>query len=443
MNYVQVNGQQFVYKGEPIRLRGFGIGTWLCLEHFMMGLPTSEKVMRGAFEEACGEKTAEEFFTAYQTNFIQEDDFKLLKETGVNFLRVPFNYRLFIDDNDVTHLKQEGFAYFDELLSLCSKYEIFVMFDLHTTPGGQNPDWHSDNNNGVPLFWEYQIFRRQVTELWKAIAKRYKDEPFLMGYDLLNEPAMANWPSINEFYEETIGAIREVDKNHIIILEGDLFSMDFSELTKFEDPQIALGFHYYPTVWHRDLLNQEMSREVRKQKISEGLDRLVEIKNQFNRPAFCGEFGYAAADVGSEEFALELLADTVELMEAHELSWTLWCYKDAHIMSMVSPKKTGNWMKLVQDIHEYWSQDIEKEQANYLLEQLADKWYPNMTEEEHYLLQFRFRATIYQLQKEHILIPELTKRTEEEILQLPEDFKFEHCQVNKAFQDYMKMILTK
>lgn len=98
----------------------------------------------------------------------------------MNLLRVPFSYRLFIDDENPGVYKEEGFGYMDRLLALCSKYEIFLMPDLHTVPGGQNPDWHSDNTTGIPQFWHFRIFQEQIVKLWQDIAQRYQDEPFLV-----------------------------------------------------------------------------------------------------------------------------------------------------------------------------------------------------------------------------------------------------------------------
>lgn len=440
MDYIRAVNKNFTYKGKPIRLRGFGIGTWLNLEHFMIGLPTSEQMLKQAIEKEYGSEVAGEFFKRYREEFFKEEDFKLLKECGVNFIRIPFNYRLFIEDNSTEVYREEGFIYFDNLFSLCKKYEIFVLIDLHTTPGSQNPDWHSDNSNGVPLFWEYQILRRQMTGLWAAIAARYYEEPYLMGYDLLNEPAMAKWPMINEFYEETIAAIREVDKNHVIVLEGDQFSMDFSGLKNFKEEQLALSFHYYPTVWHPNLLEPSLDRQVRKEKIADGLDKLLNIREQFDCPVFCGEFGYGA-DCGDNEFTMKLLMDTIELMEERQVDWLLWCYKDAHFMSMISPKYSSDWMKLVAEVQDEWTQDIEKEQASRILDLIGAEWFIDMTEENRYLLQFRLRACLYVLQKEYIILPKLNRITVEKFLKMPLDFSFENCDIYPELRDLMKSIL--
>lgn len=37
---------------------------------------------------------------------------------------------------------------------------------------------------------------------------------------------------LNAFFEEVTKAVRKVDKNHIIFIEGDFFSMDFSDIRR-------------------------------------------------------------------------------------------------------------------------------------------------------------------------------------------------------------------
>lgn len=428
MDYIKANKQELIYQGLPITLRGVGIGNWLCIEHFMFGLPGSEELIREGFAEEFGRQATDDFFNSYQRHYVTEADFRFLKACGVNFIRVPFNYRLFIDDQTNEYL-EEGFVIFDRLLELCRRFEIFLMPDLHTTPGAQNPDWHSDNSYGVPLFWKYRDFRQRVTGLWQKIAERYKDEAYLMGYDLLNEPAMADWGILNEFYSETIAAIRSVDQNHLIVLEGDQFSMDFSGMEDFEDTQIALGFHYYPTVWHPDLLKVE--RNQRKRQIVEGLERLLDFGRELNRPVLCGEFGYGAPDLGGKAIANELLEDTLEIFQERKLSWTMWCYKDARYMSLVAPKEDNKWMQLIRKVDGKWSQDIEKMQADKLIELLKVNWYPELTEEEAYLLQFRLRSDLYSLEKNHITKPLLKGYSPVKLEELAKQFSFENCEVDE------------
>ena len=57
-----------------------------------------------------------------------------------------------------------GFEHLDRAIALCRKYGLLAILDLHAAPGGQNPDWHSDNLRGESLFWEYADFRRCIDD---------------------------------------------------------------------------------------------------------------------------------------------------------------------------------------------------------------------------------------------------------------------------------------
>ncbi|MDF2989268.1 MAG: glycoside hydrolase family 5 [Eubacterium sp.] len=438
--FLQVNGKEFYFQGSSVRLRGFGIGSWLNLEHFMLGVPTPDQMIRQAFSDIYGKENAQSFFNSFINNFIGDEDFQLLKKSGINFLRVPFNYRLLIDDQNSMTYREEGFKILDRLMDLCDKYEIFLMPDLHTTPGGQNPDWHSDNTTGIAQFWHFDVFRRQITALWQEIARRYKNRTYLMGYDLLNEPFMLPDTEImNEFFQNTIDAIREVDQNHVIIVESDHFAMDFSKLRHFKDEQLALSFHYYPTVWIPNLLNKNYGREDRKAEFRKGLESLVEIRDTFSRPVICGEAGY---DLHPEDmaFCMELLKDTLDLFEEYKISWAVWTYKDACFMGLVYPGKDSPWMEMVNHIHRKWTHYKEMDQADYIMDIVGDHLFDGIDDSMKYTLQFRLRGILYTLQSEKILKPLLRSMSWEEMQKLPDSFLLKNCSFWQEYFDLIKDI---
>lgn len=437
MDFVKVKGKSFYYNDEEIRFKGLGIGSWLNIEHFMVGLPTTENQMKRTIREAFGHKIEEDFFSRYYNSFIAEEDFVFLKEIGVNLLRVPFHYHLFIDDQAPEKIKNSGFFIFDRLMEFSRKYQIFILPDLHSVPGGQNPDWHSDNQTGYPQFWHYKVFRTQMVELWKVFAERYKNEPYLLGYDVLNEPFLIpKDDQINEFYFEVTEAIRQVDQNHILFIEGDFFAMDFSCIHEIYDEQTALTFHYYPTVWHPDLLKKEMDRMERKQMFESVFLNLIKIRDAFERPILCGEAGY---DIDREDimFTIGLVEDTLELFEKHKVSWTLWSYKDAQLIGLVYPKTESPWMKFVKKIGVYWNHYLDIEMAQKTIQYLCDHYFKDTTDEERYLLQFPQRAIIYRLQETYWLKQEVEKFTDAELLKLPDSFLLSNCDF---YEDYANML---
>ncbi|NJK98194.1 MAG: cellulase family glycosylhydrolase [Bacteroidales bacterium] len=122
-----------------------------------------------------------------------------------------------------------------------------------------------------------------LEKLWVKIAERYKNEPIVAAYDLLNEPLPENTGAAEKYksqlvplYERLIKAIRAVDKKHMFTVEGYNWSNNWSLFDKPLDSNIIYQFHYY--CWERpDNLND----------ISHFLDK----QNQLNTPVWVGETG--------------------------------------------------------------------------------------------------------------------------------------------------------
>lgn len=89
-------------------------------------------------------------------HFFSEEDAKFLALKGLNSLRLPFNYRHFEDDSNPRVLKEEGFKHLDRVIDICARHGIYTILDMHTAPGGQNADWHSDNSTNYAAFWDYK-----------------------------------------------------------------------------------------------------------------------------------------------------------------------------------------------------------------------------------------------------------------------------------------------
>ncbi len=439
MDFVKIKNNKFYFRDKEISFGGLGIGSWLNMEHFMLGIPTPEKQIIEAFEEVFGVERSDSFFDDFICSFVKEEDFQFLKETGVNIIRVPFNYHLFFDDKNPKVLKERGFCYFDRLLAFCRKYEIFLLPDLHAVPGGQNPDWHSDNQTGIPQFWHFEAFQDQIVELWKEIAGYYAEETWILGYDILNEPFLIPGEDgrLQKFYDRVTAAVREADKNHIIFLEGDYFAMDFSAMKELKDEQTAITFHFYPTVWEADLCDPDYPREKRRSVFEDRLVTMIAGMQKFGRPLLCGEAGYDIADHGLAH-VMEMVEDTLDLFKKHDISYTLWCYKDAGFMGLVYPQEDSLWMRFAREMRVKWTHYGEMEMGKELVEIMCGHFPGEVEEKIKYHLQFRQRALLYTLQKEQLLKPQLMSYGWEQISGMPESFAMENCTFYEEYRELLR-----
>ena len=111
--------------------------------------------------------------------------------------------------------------------SLRGEPSIYTVLDLHALPGWQNHHWHSDNPTNQALLWQHPHFQDRVVHLWEVFARRYRDNPWVAGYNPINEPADESRAVVGPFYARLVEAIRAVDPRHTLFLDGNTYSTEF------------------------------------------------------------------------------------------------------------------------------------------------------------------------------------------------------------------------
>ena len=175
--------------GDPVRLKGTNIGGWLNMENFITGYAANESMMRAAMLAVLGRDRYELFFETLLTSFYGEADAAFLADTGLNCVRIPVNYRHLEADARPFEIIEDGFRHLDRAIAAGAAHGVYSIIDLHALPGAQNQHWHSDNPTHVALFWEHKHFQDRAVWLWERLAEHYKGNPWVAGYNLMNEPA--------------------------------------------------------------------------------------------------------------------------------------------------------------------------------------------------------------------------------------------------------------
>ena len=110
-----------------------------------------------------------------------------------------------------------GYELLDRVVGWCKREGLYVVLDMHAAPGGQTGD-NIDDSWGYPFLFESPESQELTVKIWQKIAARYKNEPAVIGYDLLNEPipqffdkAYFN-PKLEPVYRKVVAGIRSVDK---------------------------------------------------------------------------------------------------------------------------------------------------------------------------------------------------------------------------------------
>ncbi|NDL57464.1 glycoside hydrolase family 5 protein [Phytoactinopolyspora mesophila] len=332
MPWIRVDGDQLVDdSGRPVLLRGFGLGGWMNMENFISGYPGTESQTRAAMRSTLGAEGYARFFDTFLRDFFDEDDAQMLSSLGVNCLRVPFNYRHFEDDDAPFVLREDGFRLLDRVIDICARHGIYTILDLHAAPGGQNHHWHSDNPTHHAFFWVHRHFQDRVVYLWEALAERYRDNPAVAGYNPLNEPADESGEVIGPFYTRLEQAIRAVDPRHVLFLDGNKYSSDFSV---FDEPVSNAVYTAHDYALPGIARTSEYPGTTRGEYFDRGVVeqtflRRTEYMRRTGTPIWVGEFGpIYTGDPVRDASCYQLLRDQLSIYAAHGASWSLWTYKD-------------------------------------------------------------------------------------------------------------------
>jgi endoglucanase len=340
--------------GNEVTLAGFGLGGWMNMEDFITGYAGNEEAMRRGLYRAMGGAAYDAFFEAFYESFLAEADARFMAGLGLNAARIAVNYRHFEDDAQPFELREEGFGRLDRAIDLLAAQGIYTIIDLHAAPGYQNHHWHSDNPTHQALFWLHPHFQDRVVHLWEALAERYKDRPEVAGYNPLNEPADESGEVLPRFYRRLVSAIRAVDPRHLLFLDGNRYSTDFSCFDEPYDnavfathdyavPGIAADATAYPgtvrgTYFDRDVLEETFLRR-------------TELMHRTGTPIWIGEFGpQYPADGAGQSWRLDLLRDQLDIYRRYDASWSLWTYKDVGLQGIVVADPESSYMRLTEPV---------------------------------------------------------------------------------------------
>jgi endoglucanase len=348
--WISVNGSRLVDEaGDEVILAGFGAGGWLNMEDFIVGYPGNEEALRSHLLEAMGGAAYDAFFDEFDRVFLGPDDADLLASMGLNSVRIPVNYRRLERDGAPFEYLEEGFRILDRAIDLLASRGIHTIIDLHAAPGYQNHHWHSDNPTHQALFWRHPHFQERVIRLWEVIADRYRDRPEVAGYNPLNEPADESGEVLPLFYERLVTAIRAVDRRHVLFLDGNRYSTDFSCFREpFEGAVFAAHDYALPGfAWAAAYPGTVRGEWVDRASLEETFLRRTEFMRRTGTPIWIGEFGPMYPPEHPEQLGwrLDILRDQLAIYREHGASWSLWTYKDVGLQGVVYADPASGYLR--------------------------------------------------------------------------------------------------
>jgi endoglucanase len=353
--WLEARGTQIVNSssGQEVILRGVNLGDWGLQEGYMLNpqnpniAGTQWAMKKIYYNQGQTEAQVETFYANWRNNFITKPDIDYIASLGFNTIRLPMHYELFLTtsqrsvrnsvimnianhDNYKAQLQSwynnnqlfndtgaDGYRMIDNLLSWCKANNMYVVLDLHAAPGGQGTDKNIADIFYENNLWQFPVFQDVTTRLWERIAQRYKSEPAIAMYDVLNEPnnVPGGGPTIRSLLQRLISAIRNQGDNHMLLLNGNGWGNNYDYLEPFNfSPNWGLVYnaHRYgisPTDdWVRDGNPNQINRII----------NMIEFRTRHNVPVWVGETGENSASWMSQNIAT---------MDGQKVGWCHWTYK--------------------------------------------------------------------------------------------------------------------
>lgn len=286
------------------------------------------------------------------------DDARRMRELGFGVLRLPINWsgvepeRGRYDDAYVERVA--------EVVALCAAARIHVLIDFHQDA------WSKEiGEDGAPLWaihppptellggplGDTLAARRasmQVLEAFDSffvdddddpederlqaafaamaahVALRFADEPWVVGYDLFNEPSTPDHYLV-PFHARVTAAIRSVDTRHLIFFEPDVGRQLFERAplaeAPFPDPSGVYAPHIY-TLSFGDPGN-ELAR-VDDSRLAPNIEAAAAEARSFEAPLFVGEWGIGPTATRNADY----IALTYDLFDRFLAGAAVWLWKE-------------------------------------------------------------------------------------------------------------------
>ena len=249
--------------------------------------------------------------------------FKIIKDAGFQSVRVPVKWSAHAAKDSPYTIDADFFKRIDWVLDQAEAHKLNVVLNCH----------HYDEMDKDP--------DKNLTRLigfWEQIAKRYKDRPSSVVFELLNEPHDKliddKW---NTAIPPLLKAVRTTNPTRAVIV-GPPFWNGIWALPKLklpDDPNLILTVHFYDPFKFTHQGAPWATEDVRKlnglkwegtdtelKAVRGSFDQAAAWAKKNNRPVFLGEFGaFEKADIDSRA---KWTSAIVREAEQRGFSWAYW-----------------------------------------------------------------------------------------------------------------------
>ena len=308
-------------------------GNWWSIHDFNVYV-SDEYNTRRVLTNRFGAATAKTLINGYHDTWIQTSDLDNIRNMGMNVVRVPIYWQVLMNTDGTMKPDADAFRELDWVVTQSSNRGMYVILDYHGSPGAHCP-WQSCGQMGQNLLWGNTTYQNWSIQIWQRLAAHYNGNPAVAGYDLLNEPLLtmgggespAQVQQKFNFYNQLYSAVRAIDPNHLIIVAA---FYSFAQAL----PPSTYGWTNVMYQTHHYNFTQATDWNAQNTLIESGLNDLTQYQAQWNVPVYAGEFWFNGFN--------DLYGKWLSGLNAHNISWTNWDYKNRNPFGSVDSGGTPN-----------------------------------------------------------------------------------------------------
>ena len=271
-----------------------------------------------------------------------ENDIETLHQWGATMARFQIMRNWFMD-NDCQDLEEYGrwidsrLDNLEDVLRWAGACGMKICVDLHSPPGGKRP-----GDRAMNMFFE-EKYADAFVETWKRIATRFKGNPAIYGYDLVNEPHQKT-PAPFSYWElqrRAAEAVRAIDPDTPIVVESNLSDAPsaFRYLSPLAMDNVIYQVHCYRpgdythqgvrgnpvgAVWPDPAKGRD------REYLRKALQPVRDFQLRHKARIYVGEFSAASYAPGAENY----LRDCIEIFEEYGWDWTYHAFREADVWNV-------------------------------------------------------------------------------------------------------------
>jgi endoglucanase len=315
-------------------------------------------------------------------NGAKAEDLHELASWGANVIRWQINIpKEEVNDIELckkrlqTHIKN-----LDVHIKQLREDGLQVIFDFHQAPGGRLKATQiagtagllagnvAVDGNHFRMFYD-KAYLDAFVEMWQVVARHYKNEPIVVAYDLINEPAQSGVVPYDYLYcqYQAAKAIREIDPEKPIIIAANAWSS--APAFKYLKPLplknlIYQGHMYEPGDYTHQGVGGNNMNDLKTGKtpfktypgrlagtywdqntMRKALNPILKFQQQYGARIYMGEFSAIRFAPGAEQY----LSDLIDIFEEYKWDWSYHAFREWHNWSVEYDENIHNDKPATQD----------------------------------------------------------------------------------------------